>query len=234
MHDDDIFDAVARLVAGGEYLDDIPGRAGVDLDGGGMFVGGLDGATMQRVYTRGSRRYLEAKARGWIEPLPPLRPAPLAAVEEAEALAGVSLPPLLRRLYLEVGNGGFGPGYGLAGLRGGHDNGAATTSLQRRRTPGGGPELPMFVCGWGCAITSTIDLADGQMWGSDPNAAVPGVSTVFPEHMTFSEWLARWLESRLYQPWLMQDPVTGRWRGATEADHTEAWQAYFADEDSDD
>jgi hypothetical protein len=41
--------------------------------------------------------------------LAPLRPAPHAAVAEAEELAGRSLPLLLRRLYLEVGKGGFGP-----------------------------------------------------------------------------------------------------------------------------
>src|SRR5688572_7984728 len=119
MREDEVFDAVARLVAAGEYLDTIPGRPGVDLEGGGAFQGAPDGK-MQRMYTRGSRRYLRAKAQGWIEPLPPLRPAPRSAVEEAEALAGAPLPPLLRRLYLEVGNGGFGPGYALLGLRGGH------------------------------------------------------------------------------------------------------------------
>ena len=33
MRDEDVvFDAVARLVSAGEYLDTIPGRPGVDLD----------------------------------------------------------------------------------------------------------------------------------------------------------------------------------------------------------
>jgi hypothetical protein len=32
---------------------------------------------------------------------------------------GFSLPPLLGRLWVEVANGGFGPGYGLLGLNGG-------------------------------------------------------------------------------------------------------------------
>src|SRR5258708_13239995 len=32
---------------------------------------------------------------------------------QAEAQLGFGLPSFLRRLYLEVGNGGFGPGYGL-------------------------------------------------------------------------------------------------------------------------
>jgi len=36
-------------------------------------------------------------------------PASLEQVEEAELKIGYPLPPLLRRLYLEVANGGFGP-----------------------------------------------------------------------------------------------------------------------------
>jgi hypothetical protein len=108
-----VFDAIARLVSAGEYLDTIPGRPGADLDGGGMFQR-VPGNSMRRMYQRGSHRYLEACARGWVEPLPPLRPAPAEAAAEAESLAGRPLPPLLCRLYLEVGNGGFGPGYGIA------------------------------------------------------------------------------------------------------------------------
>lgn len=37
--------------------------------------------------------------------LPP--PAPAGAVAELEALVGHSIPELLRRLYVEVANGGF-------------------------------------------------------------------------------------------------------------------------------
>jgi hypothetical protein len=48
---------------------------------------------------------------------PPTTPA---IVEEAEAKMGFHLPPLLRELYTQVGNGGFGPGYGIFGLEGGY------------------------------------------------------------------------------------------------------------------
>lgn len=40
-------------------------------------------------------------------------PAAAAAVAEAEAILGHPLPPLLRRIYAEVAEGGFGPGTGL-------------------------------------------------------------------------------------------------------------------------
>ena len=93
-----VFDAIGRLVSAGEYLDTIPGRPGADLDGGGMFQR-VPGNSMRRMYQRGSHQYLEACARGWIEPLPPLRPAPAEAAAEAESLAGRPLPPLLRLAF---------------------------------------------------------------------------------------------------------------------------------------
>jgi hypothetical protein len=40
-------------------------------------------------------------------------------LEEAEARLGFAVPPSLRSLYESVGNGGFGPSYGLLGLSGG-------------------------------------------------------------------------------------------------------------------
>jgi hypothetical protein len=45
-------------------------------------------------------------------------PAPISADQlgRVEQLLGFGLPEMLRALYLEVGNGGFGPGYGLLDL----------------------------------------------------------------------------------------------------------------------
>lgn len=40
-------------------------------------------------------------------------PATAAEVYAAEQALGFPLPPLLRQLYLEAANGGFGPGYGF-------------------------------------------------------------------------------------------------------------------------
>ena len=44
------------------------------------------------------------------------KPAKPAEVDAAEAVLGFSLPLFLRALYIEVGNGGYGPGYGLIGV----------------------------------------------------------------------------------------------------------------------
>ena len=45
----------------------------------------------------------------------PLPETVIAGVEES---LGFRLQPLLRRVYGEIANGGFGPGYGILGLRG--------------------------------------------------------------------------------------------------------------------
>jgi hypothetical protein len=56
-------------------------------------------------------------AATWVCPMPTIAPpATLAEVDAAEAALGFAIPPLLRRLYSEVGNGGFGPNYGLEGV----------------------------------------------------------------------------------------------------------------------
>jgi len=56
-------------------------------------------------------------AATWVVPMPTISPpAATAEVDAAEAALGFPIPPLLRRLYMEVGNGGFGPSYGLEGV----------------------------------------------------------------------------------------------------------------------
>ncbi|SDZ43642.1 hypothetical protein SAMN05444365_11631 [Micromonospora pattaloongensis] len=57
-----------------------------------------------------------------------------------------------------------------------------------------------------------------MMWGFDPNSGLAGRS-FFPEGISLTEWLSRWLEGRLRQPMLVKDPQTRVWRGATDAEH---------------
>src|SRR5262245_3012537 len=98
MTEDEVVREVQALVAAGEYLDTMLGVPGARLTGGGAFQGN------QRMYARGSAEYLEARAAGLIEKLPPLTPATLETVEAAERDFGHPFPSLLRRLYLEVAN----------------------------------------------------------------------------------------------------------------------------------
>ena len=139
--------------------------------------------------------------------LAPLTPASPAAVEEAEGLLGRRLPWLPRRLYLEVGNGGFGPGYGILGVRGGHPeipgdeyHHTAVDLYRQARSGsftawGSMPAALLPVCYWGCGIHSLIDCADreARMWAWDPNPAPHDDigKAVFPQSMTFTEWLVR-------------------------------------------
>ncbi len=44
-------------------------------------------------------------------------PAPLDEITWAEDQIGFTLPPLIREIWLQVGNGGFGPGYGITGIK---------------------------------------------------------------------------------------------------------------------
>lgn len=52
----------------------------------------------------------------WLPPGPTVPPLAMAEVERAERKLGYRLPQLLRRIYTEIGDGGFGPEGGLASL----------------------------------------------------------------------------------------------------------------------
>jgi len=67
-----------------------------------------------------------------------------------------------------------------------------------------------------------VDLVDGMVWGYDPNPDGPDADALFPQHMTIVEWFGRWVAGTLWQTWLVEDPVTGRWRGATEDEYRDA------------
>jgi hypothetical protein len=225
MTEQEVFKAVWALVAEGEYLDKIPGVPGTALSGGGAFRRSTSGLR-QRLYTRGSREHLTARAAGLVERLPALRTASPDALAAAEAALRHRLPPLLHRLYLEVGNGGFGPGYGLLGVAEGHRNEAGKTAVSLREGWDGLPPALLPICNWGCAIYSFIDVSspEGQMWAWDPNP-VPHEQlekALFRQELTFVDWLGRWIEGKLFQPTVVQDSTTGAWRGATD-DEMRAW-----------
>ena len=142
--------------------------------------------------------------------LPSLTPASPAALFEAEAALGYPIPRLLRRLLIEVANGGFGPGYGILGV--------PDTVDAHRAFHAGRPSPLLPICDWGCGIASLVDCSswDGAMWACDPN---PGVEDdIFREPLTLPQWLGRWVDGRLNQPALIEDPATGAVRPATDTD----------------
>jgi len=50
-------------------------------------------------------------------------PATEEQLRVTEQALGYPLPPLLKNLYMQIANGGFGPGYGLRGALGGYSTG---------------------------------------------------------------------------------------------------------------
>jgi len=115
-------------------------------------------------------------------------PATREAVAEAERIIGFSLPPLLRRLYLEVANGGFGPDEGILGVRGGRPQ-AGWNHLAEIYEDGPDPtgRIPaglVPVYDWGCTIWSLVDFRDpaGPMWCNHQGER-------WPQGINLAQWL---------------------------------------------
>ncbi|MFI0357473.1 hypothetical protein [Actinomadura sp. 9N407] len=134
--------------------------------------------------------------------LPP--PAAPEAVADAERIIGYPIPPLLRRLYLEVANGEFGPREGILAVDDGsyeHSDGwlGIVDAHGSFNHDGSYPGL-VWLFDWGCLIWSVIDFRDpaGPMWGWDPNIDPDEDSTpIFSQNMNFTEWLGRSLDGSL-------------------------------------
>src|SRR5262245_46492423 len=82
------------------------------------------------------------------------------ALDRAEEATGCTLPPLLRDVYMRIGNGGFGPGYGLLplSLDDAHadqecalDLYVAFRSTDPDDSAWGWPAFLVPFCDWGCA-----------------------------------------------------------------------------------
>jgi hypothetical protein len=130
--DDDVFALIRRLVEQSEYVDMFraePARDALPLppplpDGTPDYSARIawrqaNGASEE--HFRGSADYEKLRRLGRLEPPPSLTPATPKQVANAERRLKVALPPLLKRLYLEVGNGGFGPLNGIPGVEGGKE-----------------------------------------------------------------------------------------------------------------
>ena len=128
-------------------------------------------------------------------------PASVAALDAAEARLGFALPPLLRRLYAEIANGGFGPGGGLLSIE---QAVAAYQEVTRE------PYLPKGYP-WPAGLLpiidqepgyDAVDTSTGRVVGWDPE----GLSERSGEkawNSSFSElapsleaWLGEWLDRR--------------------------------------
>lgn len=136
----------------------------------------------------------------------PNPPASLTDLRRAETLLGFPLPTLLRRIYLEVGNGGVGPGYGLLPLftREGEDPhqylSLVDTTLCYYKDGWYSPKTFLVICDWGCNILSRLDCSrpeypverDGWSGGSGPYDN----EQYKPEAPSLRQWLQGWLDGQ--------------------------------------
>src|SRR5262245_8220936 len=99
----------------------------------------------------------------------PFPPVSEDAVDKAEKDLGFAIPALLKSCYLAVGNGGFGPGYGIIGVDGGYasdyGNVVETHGVLKQDQESEGHEWPnglLPFCEWGCNIFSCVDCRDAR------------------------------------------------------------------------
>jgi hypothetical protein len=150
-------------------------------------------------------------------PIPP--PVSPRTVDATERQLGFPLPELLRQLYLEIGNGGFGPSYGVLGLKGGATDEQGNTlvgvyrsmkRLARESRHWHWPEGLLPLCRLGCGMYSCLDCARvrvpvlifdpnilGQADETDKKDAVLlWTYAFFWQDSTFTSWLKGWLDER--------------------------------------
>ncbi len=156
-------------------------------------------AGMDQAYADGLIGRVATKVASEHSPVRP--PASESDLSRAEESLGFRLHPLLRRLYAEVANGGFGPvGYTLYPLA---DAVARTTAMAPRAVADlqDGERLywpyeALAIMDWGCGMDAVVDCRspEGAVLLVDPN---PGLPDRAEEWFLDSETLAGWLESWL-------------------------------------
>ncbi|MFE5676340.1 hypothetical protein ACFQ7B_06365 [Streptomyces erythrochromogenes] len=138
---------------------------------------------------------------------PLIAPLSRADVDEAERRIGRRLPRLLRRVYTEVADGGFGPDGGLASLARGNrvpgdlQDWTSAVDVHERNRAAGVPASWFFLTGGGCSMEWYVSLAavdhpvllyDADGWvadrGEDPHDGL--------RHATASlrHWLWTWAD----------------------------------------
>jgi hypothetical protein len=131
-------------------------------------------------------------------------PATLAVVAEAESRLGFPLPSLLRDVYTMVGNGGFGPVYGLIGLHGGTTElgfSIVDFYLEFRKYYGTAwPEKLVPIATRGCNIYLCADCSQPQTPLIEYHSVVSADDPImwkknfYPEADSLEDWFEDWLK----------------------------------------
>ncbi|MBA3822884.1 MAG: SMI1/KNR4 family protein [Ktedonobacterales bacterium] len=147
----------------------------------------------------------------------PYPPVLAADIERAEEALGFYLPPLLKDIYQTIGDGGFGPGYGLLRLNVPRSTWSneqedsivldyqelhnATAAQLNEQLPVGGtpqnrwPTGIVIINDWGCNIFSCLDCLsepDYPILRRDYNR---GYNEFCVESPSFAQWLEAWIDN---------------------------------------
>lgn len=172
------------------------------------------------------KAHLAPSRSGKRKPSPAMTPAPAISESEiakAESQLGFDLPSLLRTVYLEIGNGGFGPGEGFLPIRLGKavkgiDLGTVFRGCSKR--PGWPAHLlPIIYCG--CDVYFCVDcdhskhrvvMFDGDLGGlEESDVSEPRKKWPYPDSSlgvcfrtrakSLEEFLEMWLadETQLFR-----------------------------------
>ncbi|TKR29253.1 SMI1/KNR4 family protein [Luteimonas gilva] len=161
-------------------------------------------AELKRRKAHGLLRAESEFSRGDFSPLDP------AEIDLAETHLGFALPPLLRRIYGEIANGGFGYGYGFLGLLGGMLNedgrdAVAQYLWYRRADPDDPlwrwPEALLPLGHLGCAMFHCVrcDHPDAPVVWFEPNPhedGEPWDNAFIPFAPSLADYLTAWLEGK--------------------------------------
>jgi hypothetical protein len=134
-------------------------------------------------------------------------PISSSELQIAETQLGFSVTPLLKQIYTEVGNGGFGPSYGLLGLRGGmkNEDGQDAVALYHsycefdpEDTLWKWPSRLLPLAHLGCAMYLCVDCtsSEGPIIWFEPNPHEVGNSwadSFIPLADSTENWLLSWL-----------------------------------------
>lgn len=127
----------------------------------------------------------------------------LDEIAQFESTVDNSLPTFVKKLYLEIGNGGFGPGYGLMSLepKEGDTNESVLEIYQAFSLDEPEDELwdwpddLLPLIDWGCAIRSCLDCGSGEIIMFDPNNEVEDMEEYFiPQSDSLESLMSDWCD----------------------------------------
>jgi SMI1/KNR4 family protein SUKH-1 len=170
-----------------------------------------DERLIQRLQERNADR--ERATDGGIHPRKRIPPVAAKVLQVAERAIGFKLPQLLRAIYLKIGNGGFGPEYGIVGTKGGAKLDGCTLEacyrnmlkLEKENPVWRWPQYLLPVANYGCGMWSCVDCSYQKLpmvlW--DPNnldADLDGAdarlnwgNSFWDQGLSLKTWLEGWL-----------------------------------------